>query len=362
MEQKEKNKRKLLLFLPLLLLPFLALIFYSFGGGKGNEAGNNVAVSAGINTTLPGAKLKDQQTKNKLALYDQAAKDSAAAKTNSSGNAFAALGWDTTGFGEGKAAPVNSAQASEAKINQKLAEINRQIHLPEPVKRSTENDVAGNTPPPNMDKLEKLLKQKSQANTPDPEMQQLNAMLEKIEDIQHPDRVTAQLKKEVKAEPDSIYKAFRAVIVKGGKVKTGASVELQLADTIRIKGELIPKGHSIFGLCQVANQRVMLAIKDIRLGTSILPVDLTVYDLDGMPGIRANDADTQDALRSGSDNAVQSMELMTMDQSVGAQAAGAGVEAAKTLFSKKVRVVKAKLKAGYQLLLRNNQPDKKRPL
>jgi len=358
MEQKEKNKRKLLLLLPLLLLPFAALIFWSFGGGKAKTPDGNAAFSQGINTTLPGAQLKGQPAKDKLALYNQATKDSAAAKSNTSGSAFASLGWDTTGFSKSKTVPAGSAQASEVKITQKLAEINRQIHLPEQT-----TGYAPYSPPmqasPDMDRPEKLLKQKSQGNAPDPEMQQLNAMLEKIEDIQHPERVNEQLKKEVKAEPDSIYKAFRAVILKGGKVRTGTSVELQLADTIRIKGELIPKGHSVFGLCQVTNQRVLLSIKNIRLGTSILPVDLTVYDMDGMPGIRANDADTQDALRAGSDNAVQGMEFMPMDETVATQAAGAGVEAAKTLFSKKVRGIKAKLKKDYPVLLRNNQPDKR---
>ncbi|TWI97591.1 conjugative transposon TraM protein [Mucilaginibacter frigoritolerans] len=357
MEQKEKNKRKLLLLLPLLLLPFVALLFWAFGGGKKNAA-DSKTLNAGLNMNLPGAHLKNRQTKDKLALYNQAERDSAAIKANNSGSAFAALGWDTTGFAKNKAVTVNSAQASEVKINQKLAEINRQIHLPETTSGYPAYAPAAPATSPDMAQLEKLLKQKSKGSAPDPEMQQLNAMLEKIEDIQHPEKVTEQIKKEVKAEPDSIYKAFRAVIVKGGKVKTGTSVELQMTDTIRIKGQFIPKGHSVFGLCQVTNQRVMLSIKNIRLGTSILPVDLTVYDLDGMPGIRANDAETQDAMRASSDNAVQSMELMTMDQSMATQAAGAGVEAAKTLFSKKVRVIKAKLKAGYPLLLRNNQPDK----
>jgi len=359
MEQKEKNKRKLLLLLPLLLLPFAALTFYAFGGGK-KSAADSKMLNAGLNTSLPGAHLKARKTKDKLALYDQAERDSAAAKAGKSGDAFAALGWDTTGFGKGKVAPGNSAQASEAKITQKLAEINRQIHLPEQPASNYPAYQQADPSSAQMDRLEKLMKQKPQPNSPDPEMQQLNAMLEKIEDIQHPERAAEQAKKIAKAEPDSIYKAFRAVIVKKEKVKTGTSVELQLTDTIRIKGQVIPKGHSVFGLCQVTNQRVMLNIKDIRLGTSILPVDLTVYDLDGMPGIRANDAETQDAMRAGSDNAVQSLEFMPMDQTVATQAAGAGVEAAKTLFSKKVRVIKAKLKAGYPLLLRNNQPDKTR--
>ncbi len=75
--------------------------------------------------------------------------------------------------------------------------------------------------------------------------------------------------------------------------------------------------------------------------------------MDGMEGIRAPDLVTQDAMRSGSDNAVESLQLMTMDQSMTTQLAGAGVEAAKGLFSKKVKRIKVKLKAGYPVLLLN---------
>jgi hypothetical protein len=45
---------------------------------------------------------------------------------------------------------------------------------------------------------------------------------------------------------------------------------------------------------------------------------------------------------------------MTMDPSVSAQVAGAGITAAKGLFGRKVKQVRVKVKAGYQLLLRDN--------
>ena len=106
-----------------------------------------------------------------------------------------------------------------------------------------------------------------------------------------------------------MYKAFRAVIVNNQKVTDCSSVKLRLIDTIvRVKGQtMIRKVHFVFGYCQVTNQRLLLNIKNIRLGTSILPVDLTVYDMDGMPGINTPDVVTQDALKTGSDNAVQSI-------------------------------------------------------
>jgi hypothetical protein len=353
MKTPEERKRKMLLVLPLLLLPFLALAFYALGGGKGQV--QNQSVVKGLNTTLPGALLKNGKPEDKMTLYDKAMRDSASAKSSGSNSAFAALGWDTTSQSRAnKPSVTNNAQANEVKINQKLAEINRQISQPTPAPRYPDNYAESSQANPDLDRVEKLIKQKQQSNPEDPQMKQLNGMLEKIMDIQHPERVTAQLKQAEKKEPDSLYKAIRAVIADNQKVMQGTSVKLRLLDSIVIHGQVIPKGQLLYGLCQVTNQRLILNIKTIRLGTSILPVDLSVYDMDAMAGIRAPDAVTEDAMRSGTDNAVQSMELMSMDQSLTTQAAGAGVEAAKTLFSKKVKRIKVKLKAGYPVLLRNN--------
>ena len=49
---------------------------------------------------------------------------------------------------------------------------------------------------------------------------------------------------------------------------------------------------------------------------------------------------------------MNSIELTTLDPSIGAQAASAGIQAAKSLIGKKVKLVKVTLRAGYQLLLK----------
>jgi hypothetical protein len=360
MEQKELNKKKLLWCLPLLVLPFLALGFYALGGGRGDVSGK-VAVRSGLDTALPAAQLKGRKEQDKLALYDQAKKDSAALKSLDRDNAFAALGWDTSvSHGSGRPASVN-----EQRIRERLTAIRQQVSAPPPVVVAKPPVVYGSGEVrsgagPDIDRLERLLKRRSREGTstvgkPDPEMQQLNGMLEKIMDIQHPERVMEGLKARAKQEPDSLYKAIRVVVAETQKVVQGSSVKLRLVDSMVIKGLLIPKGTFLFGICQVANQRLLLDIKTIRLGTSILPVDLSVYDLDAMPGIAAPEALLPDALRSGSDNALQGMQLLSMDQGLAAQAAGAGIETAKSLFSKKVKRVKVKLKVGRPVLLRVNK-------
>ncbi|MHB8205921.1 conjugative transposon protein TraM [Mucilaginibacter sp.] len=356
MNTKEERKRKMLLFLPLLLLPFLALGFYALGGCKGDGQSQNQWVSKGINLSLPGAKVSNRQPQDKMTLYNKAQRDSASANSSRNNNAFAAMGWDTTGYSkQQKSSVTNSAQANEARISQKLAEINKQISQPTPVTHFPDAYAAANPPSPDMGKLEKLLRQKQQGNTPDPEMQQLSGMLDKIMAIQNPGLAQQKAKQEKPVVKDSAFKAIQAVIEGNQKVAQGGVVRLRLLDTLRWKGLLIPKNQLLFGSCNITNQRLLLDIKNIRLGKDIIPVDLTVFSLDGMAGINAPEAELAGAAGNGTDNALQSMEFLPMDQTLSTEAAGAGIEAAKGLIGKKVKRIKVKLKNGYPVLLRNNQ-------
>jgi hypothetical protein len=360
-QQREKLK-KFLLVLPLLILPFMTMAFWSLGGGKGKQDQQNVN-QKGINTELPEAQFKGEKPQDKLSLYDQVARDSASAKNNSPFTSLTAHSKikDSVLKTQGTLISNRGADANEVKISQKLAQIKQEINKqpePRPPVTATNANPQPVTNTADVDRLEKLIKSQTSSGGDDLEMKQLEGMVDKILQIQHPEMVTAQLKKQEKTIPDSMYKAFRALIENNQKVYQGSSVKLRLLDTITIKGEVIPKGSFVYGLCQINNQRLLLNIKNIRLGTSILPVDLTVYDLDGMPGVNVPDALTQDAVRNGSDNAVQGLQFFSMDQTMTTQLAGAGVEAAKGLFSKKVKRIKVKLKGGYPVLLRNNQPDK----
>jgi hypothetical protein len=60
------------------------------------------------------------------------------------------------------------------------------------------------------------------------------------------------------------------------------------------------------------------------------------------------------AASGGADDAVRGLQLTSFDQSVGTQLAGAGIDAAKGLFSKKVSSVKVRVPGGIQVLLRDN--------
>src|SRR5258708_15557751 len=70
-----QSQRKFLLVLPAIILPFLCVVFYTLGGGKGAE--KETATGPGLNLELPKAKLDPKKTiMDKLASYEKASHDS----------------------------------------------------------------------------------------------------------------------------------------------------------------------------------------------------------------------------------------------------------------------------------------------
>ena len=352
METKEKNNRKLLLVLPMLVLPFLALGFYALGGGRDSASLQQQNVKQGINTELPDAKFTSDDPQDKLSLYELIKKDSAAIR-----NQFGEFASDTA-ITQRLPASGPNPDPNEERINERLAQINQEINRPAqsyPVPASSNRSASSAVVSGDVERLEKLMNMMQEGKSEDPEMQQLSGMLDKIIAIQNP----ALMQGKITNRPgDSLFRAIPAQIVNNQKAVQGASIKLRLLDTIILAGHMIPKGHELFGTCRITNQRLLVDITNIRLGTSIIPVDLSVYSLDGMPGINAPEAELAEAAGSGATDAIRSIGMYGIDQSIATQIAGAGIDAAKSLLSKKIKRVKVKLEAGRPVLLRNNKSDK----
>lgn len=346
METKERTK-KMLLALPVLVLPFLALAFYVLGGGKGTVTDDALNAGQAINTSLPDAAFKKEEPKDKLSLYEQLGRNRSESDT---------LPASVTGQGF---VPSGQPDPHEQAINERLAQITDELNRPEPPVATAPQLPVAVAPLPeisgDVDRLEKLMRTMQEDKEEDPEMAQLTGMLDKILAIQNPDLMQLPERRRDTVTFDSLFRAIPAEIIKKQKAVQGASITLRLLDTVTLSGHLIPKGHEITGSCRITNQRLLLDIKNIRLGTSIIPVDLTVYSPDGMMGINAPEAELADAAGMGADNAARSIGMYGIDQSIATQVAGAGLDAAKSLFSKKIRKVKVKLDAGTAVLLRNNQ-------
>lgn len=325
------KQRKFLLVLPLLIIPFLTMAFWALGGGKAATAPQT---SKGLDASLPEAQFKKEKDVNKMSVYQTARRDSV--QNGVSPSFIKAM----------DVAKPDSADEKAKLIQVKLAAINKQISQPA-VPVATYGPEA-EAPEQKIRQLHRMMRSAKRNTREDPEMAQLSKMLTQIQAIQNPGSV----KMPKKPENNKPFKAIPAIIDGKQKVVDGGAVRLKLTDSVQLKGQWVPKGQQIYGVCSVTNQRLLLTIQNIRLDQQIIPVNLTVFSLDGMAGIPAPEAELGGAAGNGASDAVQSMQFLTMDQSLGAQAAAGGVNAAKGLFSKKVKKIKVKLKDEYPVLLK----------
>ncbi|WP_316840050.1 conjugative transposon protein TraM [Pedobacter gandavensis] len=347
MKKQRVDKRRVLLFLPLVIFLVSAAIFYAMGWGNTDKTSLDVPAK-GINPNLPDAQFKTEPPTDKMDIYKLTENDS------STSNGIEAV--------VGRLGFVPSEDPQTKQINDRLAAINREINNPivpsksyEEVNKRAVSSSSDGLLSKDVAKLESLMKNMQSSSGDDPEMAQLNSLMDKIMAIQNPELVRQQSHKSNPAGADSLFKAIPAIIATNQKAIQGSVIELRLLDSILLNGQMIPKGHSVFGLAEFSNQRLNLQIKNIRLGTSVIPVNLTVFDKrDAMLGINAPEALLTDAINGGSSDAISSIGLMGIDQSLTTQIAGTGLDAAKSLFSKRIKRVKQKLKAGYPLLLKDN--------
>jgi conjugative transposon TraM protein len=416
---KTIRRRKFMLVLPLLALPFMTLLFWSLGGGKMQKAEAQSAKQAGFNMSLPDAELKQSKPMDKMSYYDQAKLDSAKfqelIKNDPNYKAMDPADSANYRFGARESYPVGGLNTSLSgsggyndpnaeKIYRKLAELNKEMKAPlaadgnanagsySPYSTLEEKNTSVNTG--DVNRLEQMMQAMSQSDGEDPEMQQLNGMLEKLLDIQHPDRVQEKLKQASEKKKGQVFavsgkgqadrvsslddhketsssngfyaldenlsndqaqNAIQAVIHETQTIVTGSTIKLRLLNDVFINGVHIPKDNFLYGVASLSGERLGIKINSIRYNNSLFPVELSVYDMDGLDGIRIPGAITMDVTKESADRSMQGIGMTSLDPSWSAQAAGAGIEAAKTLFSKKVKLVKVTVKAGYQVLLRDEK-------
>ena len=298
---------------------------------------------------------------------------------------------------------------SEEKVYKRLEALQKALDNPPQQSSSTGRAISKVSDPglssnPDIQRLESMMQTMNQPTTEDPELQQIGSMLETIVDIQHPERVQERLKQQSEAERGRVFSvtatgnpenvsvlengsklynntsaftdngfysidegsngetagnAITAAIHENQTLVNGSVIKLRLTDDIMINGTLIPKDNFVFGTASLKGERLTIRIESLQYDSSIFQVDLSVYDMDGMEGIYIPGAIARDVGKASADRSVQSMGVTTIDDSWSSQAVGAGIEAGKTLFSKKVKLVKVAVKAGYQVLLYDEKANKK---
>ncbi|RZJ51577.1 MAG: conjugative transposon protein TraM [Chryseobacterium sp.] len=412
---KESKKRKMLLVLPLIILPFITILFYTLGGGKMEAMGGKDEIKKGFNFNLPLPKFKEDSALDKMSYYDQAAVDSIKLQeqikkdpnysnqkiVQESIGEFSDTDFEVQQFQKGKIGFNSSSfqNRNEQKVYQKLQALQKAISQPAIADnygqdmREFENYGSSKGVSDEVKNLEQMMSTMGESQEPDPELKQLGGMLENILDIQHPSRVQERLKQSsdnkkgkiftvnrkkeedntTSLQPDkttlssqnnnSFYTAdenleqeqqqnsIEAVIHETQTIVNGSVVKLRLSSDIFLQGTMIPKNTFLYGIASLKGERLEVKIDNIQFRNSIFPVELTVYDMDGIDGIYIPGAINRDVAKASADRSIQTLGLTGVTDSWGAQAAGMGIEAAKSLMSKKVKLIKVVVKAGYQVLL-----------
>lgn len=405
-ETKAQQKRRFLLVLPLLLVPFVTIAFSLIQSNK-PEGSTALKLDSRLKTDLPGINVKDRPM-DKMSYYELAKADSLKRGDQIKKDPYYQQQLQfaqeqqqqqllLTGPG------LNHGDPHEAMVFQKINSINAALnHSQQQQTAQVPPGMVGASNKEDIDRLEKMMQlmYKDQEKGQDPELQQLNGMLEKLMDIQHPERVQEQQRKNLAERKGQVYSisaedpenmisvlqpdepqktrqglirengfysledlplaesakaAIKAVVHETQVLVNGSVVKMRLIDDLFINGILVPKDNFVFGTATLTGERLSIAIDNIRAGNSILPVKLSVYDMDGLDGIRIPGAISREVAKQSGSNALQSFGMGTgaLDQSLSMQAAAAGIELTKNLVGKKIKMVKVTIKAGYQILFKD---------
>jgi conjugative transposon TraM protein len=389
-----RRKRTMLLWLPLIVVPVLAVGFHKLDGGKGLDSEAAAKVRQGLNMTLPLARF-DKKSKlfDKLGAYQKADADSAKYRERLKQDPYAARRADTV-TGRHSVMPLGLERPGDRAddVLKQVAALREQLQKQQTdgvaVVQTGRND--SNAGRPDLSQLRMMTErlQSRRSVSPDPDMDRIERVLDKLNRVEHPgeDRDTSNRPAAVAALPVERLGAEKAVgslegsreesagfieigetaeadtgrelaiaaVIDGEQTITaGQTVALRLTEEAVVGGVRLPRDQQLSGKASLSGERVLISIPSVRSGRLLLPVALEVYSLDGLMGIAAKGSITRDASKESAQEAMTGFELASMDQSLSAQAAGAGLQFAKSVAGRKIKLVRVDLPAGYKVLLKN---------
>ncbi len=381
------RKRKMLTVLPLLLLPFVIGIFYGLDGGKGSQA--STAPVAGLNLDLPKAEASTITT-NKL--------EATSTANDSTQNRDLVFGSkvDSSHATAGKAAGVDmaagtggtSAPDALALAKQQLASAQNAQSSPGTAPATATLTVEQQLAIQNAQHQREMEALRAQM-----EMQRLTAQgnsagggggggglpatrpvaaVKKVPATRairvDDDAVVSSLgrkPRKASAAPSASFRGFDssgddgvdantlpAVIHESQEVVSGSLVKLRLTEPAVVNGHQLAANTFIYGKCALSGERLIINIESLKSKGSIFPASLEVYDVDGLQGLNIPGTISRDASKQAGADAMGAGDMMTMSSSAATAAAGVAVNAVRSIGQKKIRLVKVRLKAGYQVMLK----------
>jgi len=139
-------------------------------------------------------------------------------------------------------------------------------------------------------------------------------------------------------------------------ITDGQTVRLRLLEPMNVDNRIIPRNTVVVGSARMQGERLGIALSSIEYGGMIIPIELAVYDIDGQEGIFIPNSMEMDAAKEIGANMGSSLNSsINISANAGAQLVsdlGKGViQGVSQYISKRMRTVKVHLKAGYKVLL-----------
>ncbi len=324
------KRNKPLLFLPLVLIPFIVLIFYVLGGGekkeKEEQKQKEQQVAKGANYTLPDAD-------KSIVIYDKMDNYSAQKAVTSThdynitgepdsipdeiveeeGMTEEQLLSRKKNLYQNDPVPEMNADVSTnllAHIRQKEKKVREDLENSQTETKSKNEDAASiqawkdkrdsndqkgsaAIAPTGIEELDKVFRQNSrlakQNDSLNIRLQETSAKNEKLEAEKNKRSTLEKGGKSGFKPKETAIPVIEAEVYETTTVLTGNRVKLRLLEEAWLNGVKIPVNTFLYGICEVSNERLQIAVMQIPVGEKFVPVEVTVCDLDGLPGLYVPD-------------------------------------------------------------------------
>lgn len=149
---------------------------------------------------------------------------------------------------------------------------------------------------------------------------------------------------------------IRACIHQDQTIMDGQTVKLRLLEPLQAGGLIIPRNTVVSGTGKVQGERLDIVVSSIHYRGNILPVELAVYDNEGMKGLSIETSLEREAAKEAMANIGGGLGTsISFAQSAGQQVAmditRGLMQGGSQYLAKKFRTVKVHLKAGNPLML-----------
>ena len=145
---------------------------------------------------------------------------------------------------------------------------------------------------------------------------------------------------------------IQAEIYETATVLSGNRVKLRLMEDCRVNGINIPRSTFVYGTCTVNNERLEVNVTQFPVNGTFIPVQISIYDLDGLKGLYVPD----NASRKAAKEAGSSVNTSSMFGAVNNPLMYAGIQAADRgaqSLAKMIRIKKVTVKKNTLVYLVN---------